>query len=740
MNKRILIYLSLIVELLLILSCVFSLFKPLSKYEYKEGELLVSQGENVEHFIIETPRTDLKRGSYEVKINYGASSNANVYAASSESNYYQMKIGRQNISLNPERNECGFSIESNLDVDGYSVKIDSIGKDDIRVDKVSIVETASAKIKNLITVIFLIVVVNSGWIVYKKKPELFERKKLIVTLLLGICIFFASMPIWTPYLFYGHDLYFHLNRIEGIKNALLAGNIPARMHYSALEGAGYPTSIYYGDVFLYIPVILRLLGWSVQSAYQGYILSINILTCIITYKVFQRIFKNEWIAVLGSYMYMMAPYRLECIYLRAAVGEYTAACFYPLILYGLYCIYTKEKEKKNNGWIIFALGFSGLLLSHIISTFITFCIVLLFCILFIKKTLRKETFIELCKAVILTLGICAGFLVPFVDYMSAEVKVNTAVFYGDFEAWTVGVSQLLTIFPHGKGFTNTFYGELISENLEMTYAVGGALILAPLVYGIYYLCVEYQREQSEKLGKVALVLASLCLFMTTSYFPWNEIEELGEIVRYFMYSIQFPWRFLSVSTMLLVIVLTVAISGLKNHLDDAVYYNLVAALCVLAFVSSNYFMSDFMKNADKNYVVAEGDVDSSSIGNGEYLLVGATTKYEGILYEEERVIIADARRMKDIYLVECNNTSDEVQYVQVPIINYENYYATDVATGEGLKIETGEQGRIKVELPKNYSGEIMIEYKVPWYWHLSEVISLGTIMGVGIFVSQKRKE
>ena len=145
-----------------------------------------------------------------------------------------------------------------------------------------------------------------------------------------------------------------------------------------------------------------------------------------------------------------------------------------------------------------------------------------------------------------------------------------------------------------------------------------------------------------------------------------------------------------------------------------------------------------MRNADKIYIVAEGDVDSSAIGNGEYLLVGATTKYEGILYEEESVIIHDAKRIKDIYLMECNNTTNEVQYVQVPIINYENYCAKDVDTGKEFRIESGEKCRIKVELPQNYNGKIMIEYKVPWYWHLSEVISLITVMG-GILVLQKKE-
>lgn len=40
----------------------------------------------------------------------------------------------------------------------------------------------------------------------------------------------------------------------------------------------------------------------------------------------------------------MSMYRLTNIYVRAAVGEYTAMTFLPLVLYGLYRIYEKDQE------------------------------------------------------------------------------------------------------------------------------------------------------------------------------------------------------------------------------------------------------------------------------------------------------------------------------------------------------------------------------------------------------------
>ena len=38
----------------------------------------------------------------------------------------------------------------------------------------------------------------------------------------------------------------------------MAGQFPVRMHFSSLDGAGYPVSIFYGDILLYIPAVMTV--------------------------------------------------------------------------------------------------------------------------------------------------------------------------------------------------------------------------------------------------------------------------------------------------------------------------------------------------------------------------------------------------------------------------------------------------------------------------------------------------
>ena len=169
--------------------------------------------------------------------------------------------------------------------------------------------------------------------------------------MLGGILFIVSLPEMISGFYDGHDMAFHLLRIEGIAQELKNGSFPARIHSLSLYGYGYPVSIFYGDILLYLPAMLRIVGVPVMSAYKVYILFINVLTMLISYFSFSKMFKNRNVAVLGTLIYVTSPYRMLDVYIRAAVGEYTAMMAYPLIALALYLIYTSDAAdwKKIQG-------------------------------------------------------------------------------------------------------------------------------------------------------------------------------------------------------------------------------------------------------------------------------------------------------------------------------------------------------------------------------------------------------
>ena len=105
-----------------------------------------------------------------------------------------------------------------------------------------------------------------------------KYKIAYLVLLLGV-----SLPLFVPGIegHFGQDLGFHLNRIEGLFLELKSGHFPVYIESYWMNGYGYANAIYYGDLFLYFPAILRLLGVPVVASYKLYLLAINICTILI---------------------------------------------------------------------------------------------------------------------------------------------------------------------------------------------------------------------------------------------------------------------------------------------------------------------------------------------------------------------------------------------------------------------------------------------------------------------------
>ena len=97
----------------------------------------------------------------------------------------------------------------------------------------------------------------------------------------------------------------------------------------------------------------------------------------------------------------MNIYRLTCIYTRAAVGEYTAMTFMPLVLYGLWKLYTlpEDTEEYKNSWFTIAAGCTGIFLSHMITTEITALFVIISAVIMWRKLFRKKAIMTILKSI-----------------------------------------------------------------------------------------------------------------------------------------------------------------------------------------------------------------------------------------------------------------------------------------------------------------------------------------------------
>lgn len=169
-----------------------------------------------------------------------------------------------------------------------------------------------------------------------------DFKKILIYVALTVL---ASFPYLNKQTIFSWDLCYHLNRINEIALNLQEGQFPVLIHSHLMENLGYANSIFYPELFLYIPAILKIFGMGSLLSYKIFLMIITFFTFLFMDLTAKKIFKNIKISYLASILYTFSLYRLMDIYVRGALGEVLAIAFFPLLLYGLYDIIFEEGKK-----------------------------------------------------------------------------------------------------------------------------------------------------------------------------------------------------------------------------------------------------------------------------------------------------------------------------------------------------------------------------------------------------------
>ena len=149
----------------------------------------------------------------------------------------------------------------------------------------------------------------------------------VVGLTLAGLVLLCSLPVLTDAVSYGFDLSFHMSRLAGVAEGLANGQFPVRIYPNFLNGYGYASPLFYGDLLLYFPALLMLAGMPLFRAYNLLLVGVHILTALLCWWSFSRIFKGRAAALTATALYMTAYYRLFNMYYRPALGETCAQTF-----------------------------------------------------------------------------------------------------------------------------------------------------------------------------------------------------------------------------------------------------------------------------------------------------------------------------------------------------------------------------------------------------------------------------
>lgn len=688
---------------------------------YQEANYQVFDETTPKGTVCHTYDMALCKGEYVIRV---------LYSEQFVPNIVRLNVDGQisEYELPVEQTIYEFPVTLNKDVRKLNLSIDYQQTGKLTITGIEVI---GAKLLYTDTIFWMFVLVISATVLYffsGKYLQAVSTDQKISMLLLGSALFVSCIPLMGDSMFIGHDIGWHLQRIEGIKDALQAGIFPVRIAPNENEGYGLLLT-QYPFLFLYLPAILRIFNISITGAYKIFVLLINVATMFTAYFCVKSIcveqkkgisdFDNErhwvWGSTLAAITLCLFPYRIINIYTRASIGEALAMIFLPVLITGLYHVLVGNSQK----WFYIIIGATGVINSHIISIILAVAVSTLILVIWCRQLFIKERAIAFLKAGILTILLNCFYLVPFFYYyFNNATKVNDILRanYAD-EALMARELFLNGSTTHAEGLLNPVLG---SAGLICI------VILMVLLYINYHKTNGYRYEFMISL----FILMILFLVMSTSLAPYKQLAKI-EMFDQMLSVLQFTYRFISISTVLCALLIgTITAMGNdivvgKRTITFIVFVVLIiGALRIEDIHGEEIDRIQYLNYEYTDYIPAGADNDK--INQDLLVSSGATlSKYS-----------KDANKVEFEYV--SNNDNN---YVDLPLYYYPGYVAKDTE-GNHLQVGHGENARIRVYLDSLKKSEVIsVFYEEPWLFRIAGIISCLTLVGcVGFYWKRKIKK
>jgi len=501
-----------------------------------------------------------------------------------------------------------------------------------------------------------------------------------------------------------HDYPFHYQRFVALMNALKEGTFPYYTDYAAVGGYGYLTKIFYPD-FILIPFAALGLLFGAETGFYSLIVVMTLLCALFTYMAVYKIYRNRFAAFAASILYTFCLYRLIDFFYRFALGEAISFTFIPIVLLGLHYIIYGDYRK----WYIITIGYSLLIFTHVLSSFLMSVTVVLLLLVNVKRLVKEpKRILYLLFAGLATIIITSYYLLPLL-----EQTWNGSFYFSTSEEISAHWNRLRT-----DQLIVALFGGFLNKTNGFIPGIGIILTL-----GIFIRFFVKGKSDTLRKADIGVIIGILYIWGASWAFPW------GTQPFYSLSFIQFPWRlfeftsyffavgtgvYLSflikpggrrLATLSLITVLTAFMMFRDGKLHDYIICN--DNSYTFEIVSDGYGMGSLeyipSKVPDRNYMKTRGD----SIGKRN-----DDTQIEGFA--------------RDKALISLNVDVNRTDVIELPLFYYLGY----TAELNGEEIPVGESQNGLIQIPVNRSGEIKVYYKgtslqkISWYTTIVSLFSL----------------
>lgn len=534
------------------------------------------------------------------------------------------------------------------------------------------------------------------------------------TIFLFVCAFIFAYPFYSTEYLSHSDTFFHMNRIEGIKESLLGGEFPVRVHGFQLNGYGTLDGAMYPQLFLYFPAILRILGISVAVSWNIFWIFLIILGLFTSFVGFSIWAQNLRKGAVAALFFQVTNMGFFC--LGHAVGDYPALFSLPLVFGTLLKIVEDEKYAKY--WPLFVVAFTLIFENHIINTIIISMFILGILFFNFKVFKNKIQRFTILKSALFCILLNINFAIPFVYfYKTIFFHINEAI-PPSLSVMTLNLKEIII---------SQFY-----------------LGIPLLLLLILFLILKQTRKNRGFI--ISILFYGFILFMLNEKFPWGWLETNlphGEFLKKF----QFPIRFVPFGLIFVIYYLGYFFSNIfENHKKYALGIS-VFFVFIISILVHPYFPSYFAAHrlADKTeYKTLEmlPSHRTDDIYLQEDYLYSDVNFYQLRNQNNDFYNSNDYKTDAKLFDKKKQGVSLEFSYnankdtkIQVPLFYWKGYVAKD-ETGNNLELNFGENRFMEVGVQQG-EHKIKIYYSGLTIFKIFDIISLVSLIIFCVILKRK---
>lgn len=605
----------------------------------------------------------------------------------------------------------------------------------------------------------------------KKIIENIRKDKVIHYIIIIAASLIAAIPLINLRIYGTDDGYVHMLRIFGMGQILKEQNFPPFIYSKFANGFGYAINLFYGPIVTYGPLFFRIFGLHYYTCLKLFAYSTILISCFTMYNFLYEVSKKREIAILGAVIYAFIPYRLETIFNRFAIGEFTAYIFFPMLFHGLFNLLKGDGKKHY----YIAIAAIGLILTHTISTEYSAIFALLYIIFNFKQLKNKGVIRKIVINVIFILAITTFFTVPLMEH---KILGNYVIFNStsmkslpsDVQNSTIKISQLF---------------KDIGEVNGVSFKIGIPLIILTLLGIVSYKKVD-KNIRSEYI--TFAVIAMISLAMVTKLFPWIIMPNI-------LTTLQFAWRMLAFFEFALSIICAINLyyfvdiickksnknsKNTKVHTKTENLYNMLLLFAIIVIIISmmkidyNYSYEKEKFLTDEEYETKINEKNSIWSINREYLPEKVDVKELGksyLDYREDKVYVLEGNatiineKKKDLQLEFDIENYKANTILELPYVYYLGYKVTieqkdneiktkmtntynetrivkiDKKSTENIRTLESNNGMLAIKLDENIeSAHITVKYTgttIEKVAYVISAISIITFIGYVIYIKKQ---